>query len=143
MYYFGNKSKERLATVHDDLQTLFNEVIKYRDCSIVSGLRTAEEQAELYAQGRSKPGKIVTYKDGYERRSNHQSGNAVDVVPYFSAPPHIRWDDDGAFREFGGFVLGVAELLKKFGVIKHDIMWGGLWQWKDYPHYEIDHGTKK
>jgi len=60
-------------------------------------LRTAERQAWLYAAGRTRPGKIVTQKDGAPgvwpsnhpvasergktRRSRHQSGLACDLYP--------------------------------------------------------------
>lgn len=129
---YGKKSKERLATVHQDLQTLFWEVIKHRDCYIVSGLRTQEEQAALYAKGRTVPGDIITYKDGIDRRSKHQSGMAVDVVPW----PE-KWDKE-ALRDFGNFVKGIAVMMKRYNTIEHDIKWGGDWtNFVDMPHWEI------
>ena len=86
MYYFSESSKVKLATVHEDLQRLFNEVIKHTDCTITSGLRTLEEQQELYAQGRTKSGPIVTNADGVNNKSNHQGGNAVDVAGTDTVP---------------------------------------------------------
>jgi peptidoglycan LD-endopeptidase CwlK len=44
---------------------------------VLSGLRTLEEQEALYAQGRTKPGKIITKARGGE--SLHNFGIAVDV----------------------------------------------------------------
>jgi len=129
---FSDRSLENLSHVHQDLQALFNEVIKDYDCTVICGMRTQEEQKELYAQGRYKPGNIVTYKDGIERRSKHQVGLAVDVVPY-----PIDWKDEERFREFGWFVIGVAKTLKRYGQIEKDIKWGGQWKFKDYPHFEI------
>lgn len=41
--------------------------------------RPPERQEQLYRQGRSAPGKIVTYAKAYE--SPHQWGLAVDVEP--------------------------------------------------------------
>jgi len=35
-------------------------------------LRTSEEQAALYAKGRTTEGRIVTYCDGYQDKSQHQ-----------------------------------------------------------------------
>lgn len=131
MYEYSKQSRERLLTVHQDLQTLFLEVIKHRDCTIVSGLRSQEEQQDLYAKGRTKPGDIVTYKDGVNRRSKHQTGLAIDVVPY----PEM-WDEE-ALRDFGNFVKGIAVILKRYGAINKDINWGGDWKWKDMPHWEI------
>ena len=132
MPYFSDSSLSKLNTVHADLITLFTQVIKDFDCTVISGLRTLEEQQELYAQGRSDPGEIVTNCDGINRRSNHQSGNAVDVVPY-----PIDWGDMIRMREFGWFVLGVAATLRRQGLMAHDITWGGQWTFKDYPHYEL------
>jgi hypothetical protein len=48
------------------------------DVFVGEGYRSPERQAELYAQGRTKPGPIVTQaKPG---QSRHQSGRAIDVV---------------------------------------------------------------
>jgi len=133
MASYSQSSKDRLSTVHVDLQTLFNEVIKHYDCTIVSGLRTAEEQAKLYAQGRTEPGNIVTYKDGYEKKSKHQGGNAVDVIPYPSG-----YKDVDEMIKFSGFVLGVATMLKVEGKMNNNIEWGGDWRnFSDKPHFQI------
>ena len=129
---FSNISLERLQTVDPDLQTLFHEVIKHVDCSIISGVRTDEEQQALYAKGRTDAGDIVTYKDGIVNKSNHQSGLAVDVAPY-----PVNWKDIDRFRAFGWFVKDIAKTLKRTGKIDNDITWGGEWKWKDYAHFEI------
>jgi len=133
MAQYSNRSKANLATVHTDLQTLFNEVIKHYDCTIVSGLRTAEEQAKLYAQGRTAPGTIITYKDGYVSTSKHQGGNAVDVIPYPSG-----YKDKNELIRFAGFVLGVASMLKEQGKINNNLEWGGDWRsFRDRPHFQL------
>ena len=132
---FSNASLRKLETCEADLQTLFKTVIKHRDCTIVSGMRTPEEQNKLYRQGRETPGNIVTYKDGYDRKSKHNynPSKAVDAIPY-----PVDWTDIEGMKEFGSFVLGVAKMLKEYGAIEHDIKWGGDWtSFKDYPHYEI------
>ena len=43
------------------------------------GKRTSQEQDELFAQGRDKPGKIVTHVN--DSNSYHTHGVAIDVVP--------------------------------------------------------------
>lgn len=48
------------------------------DFRITVGYRSPERQNELYAQGRTKPGNIVTYVRG--GRSKHQTGRAIDIV---------------------------------------------------------------
>ncbi len=130
---FSKRSLDRLCGVHPDLKTLFHEVVKHFDCTVISGVRTEEEQAALYAKGRTIPGNIVTYKDGVKKKSNHQTGNAVDIVPY-----PVNWGDIERFRQFGWFVKGVASTLKRYGQIDKDIKWGGDWKrFKDLPHFEL------
>lgn len=77
-------SKTRLAQVHPLLASkirdlsdqLASEGIRIR---VTQGLRSWNDQAKLYAQGRTVPGKIVTEaKPGF---SQHCFGLAVDVVP--------------------------------------------------------------
>ena len=130
---FSDKSKEKLYEVHPDLQTLFFEVVREFDCTIVSGLRTEDEQQELYAKGRTTDGEIVTYLDGIVKKSKHQLGLAVDVVPYPSL-----YKDVEIMKQLGMYVLDVASDLYKWGLIDSSITWGGEWKWKDYPHFEID-----
>ena len=78
---FGRKSRERLATCDEDLQDLFNEVIKYVDCSVIEGHRSKERQNKLYEEGKTK----VRYPNG---RHNASPSRAADVVPY-----PVDWDD--------------------------------------------------
>jgi len=48
------------------------------DFRITEGYRSPERQNQLYAQGRTTPGPIVTYVRG--GRSKHQTGRAIDIV---------------------------------------------------------------
>jgi hypothetical protein len=65
-------------------------------------LRTAARQAQLFAQGRTTPGAIVTQLDGRPgNESRHQSGNAADLVLDVS-----RWGR-GSPKPTGAFDLGV------------------------------------
>ena len=125
---FGRTSKNRLATCHEDLQDLFNEVIKHVDCCVLEGHRSGERQDKLYEEGKTK----VKFPNG---RHNANPSNAVDVVPY-----PIDWDDRERFHLFAGFVLGVAQSMEI------NIRWGGDWnknfevddnQFDDFPHFEL------
>lgn len=153
MAYFSDISNERLSTAHKDLQTLFNEVIKYFDCTVIYGHRTPEEQFELFKKGRelvngewviTDKRLVVTHLDGYNRRSKHNEcpALAVDVIPY-----PINWEDKSRMDYFGGFVLGIATMLRKEGKIKSDIRWGHDWdgdtevsdtKFVDRPHFQIN-----
>ncbi len=117
---FGQQSNERLSTCDNRLQRLFNEVIKYRDCTVLQGHRGRVEQEEAFSKGKSK----AHYG---QSKHNYVPACAVDVMPY-----PINWDDLKGLHEFAGFVLGVASQL---GI---DLKWGGHFQgFFDGPHFEL------
>ena len=72
---FGTKSIERLNTCHPDLIAVFNEVIKYYDCTVTCGYRGEEDQNKAFDEGRSK----ARYPKG---KHNKNPSIAVDVYPY-------------------------------------------------------------
>lgn len=96
---------------------------------LVSGVRTAEQQQELYAQGRTKPGPIVTYLDGVKKKSNHQVkedgfGHAVDCAFLENGKP--SWSLNLPWKLYG-------EMAKTLG-----LKWGGDWKrFTDLPHVEL------
>lgn len=73
---------------------------------VTSGRRSASEQAALYAQGRTKPGIIVTHLDGVSRRSRHQDGLAVDCAFVGDDPWDGPWEMYALFAEGLGLVAG-------------------------------------
>jgi peptidoglycan L-alanyl-D-glutamate endopeptidase CwlK len=67
------------------------------DVLIYCTLRTIQEQDELYAIGRAKPGKIVTNaRGGY---SWHNFGRAFDFVPLLNGKP--QWDNSALYSRCG------------------------------------------
>ena len=125
---FGRTSKRRLETCDERLQDVFNEVIKYVDCSILCGHRGEKEQNEAFDKGHSK----AKYPKG---RHNAIPSKAVDVMRY-----PIDWDDLERQTLFAGFVLGIAN---QMGI---ELIWGNDWDgdfetkdtnFKDYPHFEL------
>lgn len=90
---------------------------------IVEGYRSLERQVDLYAQGRTAPGRIVTNAKPGE--SFHNYGVAVDMV----------------FREYG--YNAPDRLWQTFGTIakKHGFEWGGDWvNFPDKPHIQMTLG---
>jgi len=84
---------------------------------VTEGLRTAERQQALYAQGRTAPGPIITKT----LASRHLTGRAFDIDFVGIAPglvPQVWWD-------FAGLV---GEWL--------DLRWGGRWALRDFRHFE-------
>lgn len=53
MPQFSKTSRQRLETCHQDLQTIFNYVVKYFDCTIVCGHRDKIAQNTAYSDNYS------------------------------------------------------------------------------------------
>ena len=128
MARFGARSKERLATCDERLQKVFNEVIKYVDCSVLEGYRGEERQEKFFKEGKTK----VHYPLG---RHNTNPSRAVDITPY-----PVDWSDRERQTLFAGFVLGLA---RGMGI---RLRWGGDWsmsfgvknnKFDDFPHFEV------
>lgn len=90
---------------------------------ITHTLRTMEEQAKLYAQGRTAPGKIVTR--AMPGQSAHNYGMAFDVCFKGTTP----YPEDALGLAWWGEIGAVG---KKLGLV-----WGGDFKkLKDRPHFE-------
>ena len=125
---FGRASKKRLKTCDEDLVFLFEEVVKYFDCTVLEGHRGKKLQNKYFKEGKSK----LQYPDG---NHNKIPSFAVDVVPY-----PIDWEDRERMTYFAGYVKGIATML---GI---PIRWGGDWNsnndlkdnnFDDLPHFEL------
>ncbi len=89
---------------------------------VTSTLRTFFEQDELFAQGRTKPGNIVTRARGGE--SSHNHGLAFDVA--FRSPPAADPFEGNPWDRVG-------QIGKSLG-----LEWGGDWtRFVDRPHFQV------
>lgn len=104
------------------------------DIVITSGARSINSQNQLYEQGRTAKGNIVTYAKGGE--SYHNYGLAFDYA-IRNPDGEIIWDiyyDGNKDGESDWFEI--AELAKGLG-----FEWGGDWSnFKDYPHLQMTFG---
>jgi len=121
-----SRSEKVIATLLPEVQPIARTLIQKAAgagirIKIISGLRTYEEQDALYAQGRTKPGNIVSNaRGGY---SNHNFGIAFDV---------------GVFE--GAQYLGDSPKYKAVGALGIDLglEWGGNWKnLVDQPHFQL------
>lgn len=126
---FSDKSREILSTCDSRLIAVFNRVVKVFDCTVVSGHRNKVEQELLFSRGLSK----LHFPDSLH---NLRPSLAVDVYPY-----PINWQDRERFHYFGGFVMGMAEMMDI------SLRWGGDWNkdWQvrdnsfdDLGHFELE-----
>lgn len=131
---FSNRSNQRLNTCHDDLQRIMREVVKEFDCTILCGHRDEPTQNRMVAEGKSQ----LPWPQG---KHNSMPSQAVDVAPY-----PINWHDRERFHYFAGYVMGVAERLRREGKIRSYLRWGGDWSmdtqvkdnnFDDLVHFEI------
>ena len=123
----------RLRGCHPDLRARVLALIadlsrQGLEIVITQGVRSTAQQQALYAQGRYKPGKIVTNCDGQVRVSNHQPkadgyGYAVDVA-WRNAHGDISWE--GPWET----LMTLAEA--------HGLISGGRWtRFPDLCHLEL------
>lgn len=138
--YVLNKSAARLAGLLPVIRTATERLIQRSfaigiPIVITQGLRTIAEQDALYAQGRSKPGKVVTKaRGGY---SYHNFGVAVDYALLMPDGRSVSWDTklDGNGDKRSDWIQ-VAEIGKELG-----FTWGGDWtSFPDFPHLQMDFG---
>jgi len=145
MYQFSQVSNDRIATVHKDLQSVVRLALRISsrrhdggvDFSIPAygGLRTAEEQNELFKKGVSKA-------DGYEKPSYHQTGKALDVIPYLTAEGikgnAIYSNKISKQKRELAFHIVAACMLEAANRLGVKMEWGGNWQsFNDAPHYQV------
>ena len=108
------------------------EVIKHHDFTVLCGMRTDQEQTQLYKEGKSK------LKGGQSKHNNNPS-LAIDIAPYFNKKPHIDWEAIPDFAYLQGFIEATAIRL---GI---KVRLGSRWDYssirengfKDYVHIEL------
>jgi len=97
---------------------------------IISGLRSWQAQAALYAQGRTKPGPIVT--NAKPGSSWHNYGLAIDLG-LFKAGKYL---DEASPAQADKLYAEIGKI-----AAKHGIEWGGTWvKFKDTPHFQVTFG---
>ena len=128
MPQFGSTSRTRLETCHQDLQTIFNYVIKSFDCTIICGYRDKKAQNKAYDDGFSK----VRFPNS---KHNLSPSIAVDVIPW-----PIEWENTKRMKYFAGYVMGIAK------VLGYELVSGLDWDndtilkdhtFKDHPHFQL------
>lgn len=120
-FSFSSRSKERLSTVHPDLQKVIEAAITNSpfDFGITQGIRTKEEQQKLFNEGKSQT-----------LNSRHLTGKAVDIAVFIDGK--ITWD----FEKYKIVADHIKSVAKELDI---PIVWGGDWvSFKDGPHFELN-----
>jgi peptidoglycan L-alanyl-D-glutamate endopeptidase CwlK len=126
MYQLSKRSSKHLSGVNPKLIDIIKLALQITKVDfgipITGGLRTVEQQQELYRQEKSQC-------DGIIAKSNHQTGNAFDVFAYVDGK--ASWDIDD-LNEVATAILAAASQLEI------QLTWGGHWKnFVDRPHFEI------
>lgn len=139
-FSLSQKSKDKLKGVHPNLIKVVERAIAISevDFFVNEGVRTPERQKELYAQGRTKPGKVVTWT----LKSNHfvnpktGFGHAVDV---YAHPFNANQSPATSKKIAAAFLRAANEL-------NIPVRWGADWDRdgvfyekgeSDSPHFEL------
>lgn len=130
-FKFSQRSENNLKGVNANLVKVVRRALEITsvDFTVIEGVRTLARQEQLYAQGRTAPGKIVTWT----MKSKHIDGNAVDLLPV------TGWVNLSSFKAVSKAMFQAANEL---GV---KIIWGADWNGNgiqekgetDSPHFEI------
>ena len=131
-YKFGSRSLERLEGVNPLLLKCAKLAL---DMSIYDmtippdgGYRSAQDQYRIFSTGASQ-------KDGYKKKSYHQTGNALDAIPVEGL-----YANDKGFRHFARCMFKAWQILIFEGEVPKGtfLEWGGHWQnFIDVPHWQI------
>ena len=127
-------SSRKLTDLHPQMQPMVTRFLANArtagiDLLVTCTYRSNEEQAALYAIGRTKPGRIVTNaKPGRSTHNNTLNGKpaalAVDVVPLRDGKP-VWAASDPVWKRVG-------EIGEKVG-----LEWAGRWTtFREYPHFQ-------
>jgi peptidoglycan L-alanyl-D-glutamate endopeptidase CwlK len=138
MYKLSDRSLKNLDGVDPKLVSVVKRAIQItkQDFMVLCGVRTLEQQKELYAQGRTKPGNIITWTlNSKHLPASDGFGKAVDLIPY-----PVDWSDNKRFDEIAGAMLTAANELYV------NVRWGADWDMdgiprerdeSDSPHFEL------
>ena len=131
---------DRIKLLHpklrDEALEIYEEICQAlngrAECRFSFTLRTFAEQNELYAQGRTKPGVVVTRAKGGQ--SWHNYGLAVDIVLLVGGK--ASWDIKTDYDKDGrSDWMEVVDIFKRYGW-----EWGGDWKFFDAPHFQKTFG---
>ena len=119
----ANSTQQRIDFLHKI--SLFIIDANYKQIKLLCYFfhRTTIQQVKLYAQGRVKPGKIVTYCDGVKKKSYHQKWRAMDFV--IVKDGQLIWHYIKEYDILGKIWKGIGG------------KWGGDFKFKDYFHFQL------
>ena len=146
---FSKKSLENLESCTNNLQMIARDAIERINFAVICGHRGKQGQELSFQDGKSK----LHYP---KSKHNFFPSRAMDLVPYWSKIPHIRWGEksdyallcteektcyltfemyhDACILAFNKLALEIFFSAKKLEI--KGIEWGGNWKMQDLPHFQ-------
>ena len=126
MFVLSEKSKANMCCVDERLIRIAHRAIQITKIDFgipnTGGIRSEKAQNKLFREGRSKA-------DGYEKRSKHQEGKALDFYAWVHGS--ASWEKEHLAQVAAAFLQAANDL----GI---RIRWGGLFHsFTDMPHIEL------
>ena len=122
-FSLSQRSLNKLDGVHPDMVAVVQRAIELTDVDfgVTYGVRTLEEQKELYNSGRSQTmkSKHLIQDDGYSY--------AVDLVAYFGS--NVSWE----LNVYDNICDAMAQAAEELEV---PIKWGAAWSEGDIRYYD-------
>lgn len=151
MTELSQHSKDKLATLHPDLQKVINSVVDKSPWQLVimQGARTADEQMGIWLSCHHIDGtpngqpwrsncngypKGTTAPNGAHGtgESNHQGGHAADIGVEIDGA--MVWDLT-YYQQLAGYISAASDELSI------PTVWGGTFSHPDPDHFELDSNT--
>lgn len=128
MYYFGQRSQQKIRTLHPDLKLLVYRGIKLFDFSVVWGYRDEKTQNALFLAGDS------------QLQWDKSQHNKTPSLAFDADPFPIDYENLKRYYFMAGIFKGIAS---EIGI---KLRWGGDWnsnnifrdnKFNDLGHFEI------
>lgn len=122
-FLLSARSRKSLEGVNKKLVAIVETAIELTDVdfAVTEGVRSAERQAELVAEGKS-----------WVTRSKHQDCEAIDVAAFPNDyPGDVSWEA----KHYAEINKAFQEAAK---INNCRITWGGHWKQRDYCHFQFE-----
>jgi peptidoglycan L-alanyl-D-glutamate endopeptidase CwlK len=146
-------ASRNLDDLHPSLIPLAKEFLRQAQAQLPSEIsvlitctyRSNEEQTALYAQGRTKPGRIVTNAAAGQSKHNftlhkRPASKAFDIVPLRNGKCVWGTQGNGIDDNPADDVTDDLEIWQRLGIIGEmlGLEWAGKWKrFKEYPHFQL------
>lgn len=94
---FGKRSRDRIATLDPRWSHILDQAIGWYDFTVICGHRDIEAQTIAFETGAST-------KQWPNSKHNVKPSLAVDIAPWHSDLPHIRWKNEREFVHLAGVI---------------------------------------